>query len=216
MSEDRLVASVAAAVMAGDEAHSALLRSIVESARSLFGAKAASITLLDEEADELVFEAVAGEGSDSLVGSRFPATSGIAGWVVTSGQNLVLDDVSRDPRFSREVAEGTGYVPKALMAVPLLREERTLGALSVLDRDDEGAFGLRQMEQLELFADQAAVALDIVQRTRAAQRALEGAGDTVAVVRLARALDRLEGPQREAGVRALEALSEVLGSGPDV
>ena len=213
MAEDRLNAAVAAASLAGAETHGALLRSIVEAARSLFAAKAASIMLLDEEANELVFEAVAGEGSgEGLVGTRFPASTGIAGWVVTAGQPLALDDVSKDPRFSSETAKSTGYMPKSLIAAPLLREDRSLGVLSVLDRADEGAFGLEQMELLELFADQAAIALDIVQRSRTAQRALEGSGELAVVATLASALDGLEGPRREAGLRALAALADALGA----
>jgi len=213
VAEDRLNAAVAAASLAGAETHGALLRSIVEAARSLFAAKAASIMLLDEDANELVFEAVAGEGSgEGLVGTRFPASTGIAGWVVTAGQPLALDDVSKDPRFSSETAKSTGYMPKSLIAAPLLREDRSLGVLSVLDRADEGAFGLEQMELLELFADQAAIALDIVQRSRAAQRALEGSGELAVVATLASALDGLEGPRREAGLRALAALADALGA----
>lgn len=211
MAEDRLSAAVAAGALAGEEAHATLLRSIVEVARAIFTAKAASITLLDEEADELVFEAVAGEGSETLIGSRFPATKGVAGWVVTARQPLVLDDVSEDPRFSRQTAESTGYVPKALMAVPLLHEDRALGVLSVLDRADDGSFGLQEMELLELFADQAAIALDIVQSARAAREALEGSGPLAVVARIAAALDGLEGERREAGERLLAALEDILG-----
>jgi GAF domain-containing protein len=214
LADDRLNAAVAAGALAGEEAHRALLRSIVEVARVFFAAKAASITLLDEEADELVFEAVAGEGSDALVGTRLPATQGIAGWVVAARQPLVLDEVSKDPRFSRQAAESTGYVPKALLAVPLLRGDRVLGALSVLDRADESVFGLEEMELLELFADQAAIALDIVQSARGAARALEGSGDVAVVSRLAAALDGLEGSRREAATRMLGSLVELL-SGAD-
>jgi GAF domain-containing protein len=207
---DRLSAAVAAGALAGESAHRDLLQSIVEVARVFFAAKAASITLLDEEADELVFEAVAGEGSKTLVGSRFPATQGIAGWVVSAGQPIVLDEVGKDPRFSREAAESTGYVPKALIAVPLLRGDRALGALSVLDRSDDSVFGLEEMELLELFADQAAIALDIVQSARGAARVLEGSGDVAVVSRLAATLESLEGERRTAGVRMLESLTELL------
>ena len=49
-------------------------------------------------------------------------------------QPLVLDDVQSDPRFARDVAEKTGFVPQGLMAVPLLADERALGVLQVLDR----------------------------------------------------------------------------------
>ena len=167
--------------------------------------------LLDEGADELVFEAVAGEGSGDSIGTRFPTTTGIAGWVVTAGQPLALEDVAEDPRFSREAAKSTGFIPKSLIAVPLLREDRSLGVLSVLDRADQGSFGLDQIELLELFADQAAIALDIVQRSRAAQAALEGAGELAVVARLASALDGLEGQRREAGMQALAAIANLLG-----
>jgi GAF domain-containing protein len=211
LADDRLQAAVAAGAMAGEDAHAALLRSIVEVARVFFAAKAASITLLDEEADELVFEAVAGEGSDKLVGTRFPATEGIAGWVVSARQPIALDDVAKDSRFSREAAEATGYVPNALIAVPLLRGDRVLGALSVLDRADDTAFGLEEMELLELFADQAAIALDIVQRARGAARVLAGSSaDTAVVARLAASVDGLEGRRREAGLRLLESLTALL------
>ena len=70
---DDLRAAVAAGVLGSEEQFQALLQSIVDVARAIFKAKASSIFLLDEEADELVFEAVAGEGSDSLVGQRFPS-----------------------------------------------------------------------------------------------------------------------------------------------
>jgi hypothetical protein len=60
-------------MLGGDEdTYRALLQSIVDVARSIFGAEAASIFLYDEEADELVFEAVSGQGGDTLVGARFP------------------------------------------------------------------------------------------------------------------------------------------------
>jgi len=68
-----LEAAVAAGVMGADEAHRALLQATVEVARAIFGAKASSVFLLDEETDELVFEAVAGEGEGELIGMRTPA-----------------------------------------------------------------------------------------------------------------------------------------------
>ena len=93
--------------------------------------------LFDAEADELVFEAVVGEGEETLIGQRIPAETGIAGCVLASGEPLVIEDVETDPRFARDVAERSGYVPKGLMAVPLMRGETAIGVLSVLDRPRE-------------------------------------------------------------------------------
>ena len=100
--------------------------------------------LLDEESEDLVFEAVVGEGEDSLLGTRFPAGKGIAGWVLETQTPLVIEDVQQDPRFAKDVAEETGYVPSGLMAAPLLHDERALGVLSVLDRPEQSLFSLRK------------------------------------------------------------------------
>src|SRR5919199_2346329 len=134
MSDNTLQAAVSAGVMSAEEEHRALLQSIVEVARAIFSAKASSIFLYDEETDELVFEAVAGEGAGDLVGTRVPSSKGVVGWTLVTRQPLVIEDLSKDPRHARDVAEGTGYVPKGLMSVPLLHEERALGVLQVLDR----------------------------------------------------------------------------------
>jgi GAF domain-containing protein len=207
-----LRAAVAVGVLGSEEGYRELLRSIAEVARAIFHAPAASIFLLDEEADELVFEAIAGEGSDRLVGTRFPSSTGIAGWVLVTRQPLVLEDVSQDPRFARDAAEATGYVPKGLMAVPLLHEERALGVLEVLDRPARPGAALEEIELLGLFAAQAAIALDLLLAARRARAALEGSGKELeAVARLAAAVDGLEGERREIGRRLLESLGDLLG-----
>jgi GAF domain-containing protein len=210
MSED-LKAAVAAGVIGSEESFRSLLQSVVEVARAIFGAKASSIFLLDEEADELVFEAVAGEGAETLVGQRFPSSTGIAGWVLVTRQPLVIEDVAEDPRFGKEVAESTGYVPKGLMAVPLLHGERALGVLEVLDRPQRSQFSLVEMDLLGLFANQAAIALDLLRRARRAEGVLSESGEASDVVaRLAATVDGLEDERRADGLKLLGALEEVL------
>jgi GAF domain-containing protein len=189
--------------------HRALLQAIVEAARAIFGAAASSVFLYDEERNELVFEAVAGEGSDELVGQRFPAGTGIAGSVLATRQPLVVEQVDQDPRFAREAAEATGYVPSGIMAVPLVSRDRPLGVLSVLDRRDRSRSALEEIELLGLFAEQAAIALELLAGVRG-----EGQADVGPAARLVAAVDDLEGGRRRAADRLLEALAELLGPEP--
>jgi GAF domain-containing protein len=206
----QLQAAVAAGVLGAEGSYRELLRSIVDVARAIFRAKASSIFLLDAETDELVFEAVAGEGSDSLVGQRFPSSTGLAGFVLVSRQPLVIEDVLADPRFSRETAESTGFVPKGLMAVPLLHGERALGVLEVLDRPSDSHFTLAEMDLLGLFANQAAIALDLLQRARRANDALTGSGDLAVLARVAASLERRrEDEDDRSGETALKLLVEL-------
>lgn len=210
MEDCSLEAAVAAAVLPAEEDFAELLRSVVVVARAIFGAKASSIFLFDEETDELVFAAVASDDEQHLVGRRMPSSQGVAGWVLSARTPLVLEDVQSDPRFSRDIAENTGYVPRGLMAVPLLHDDEALGVLQVLDRPQRSSFSLAEMELLGLFATQAAVALELLRRARRARAALDGGGDTAAVTALARAVARLDGPRRDAGDALLSALARIL------
>jgi GAF domain-containing protein len=204
-------ASAAAGLLPDDELHRALLRSIVDVARAIFGARAASVFLLDGESDELVFEAVSGEGEESLVGRRFPSSTGVAGWVLVTQQPLVLDDVTRDPRFASDLAQSTGYVPKGIMAVPLLSGERSLGVLEVLDRPSGERFTADQADLLGMFATQAAIALDLLGRSRAARRLLEsGEGGNEVITRVVAAFDRADAGEQQAARELLEALARLL------
>ena len=201
--------AAATGMLATEESHRALLQSIVDVARAIFGARAASVFLLDEATDELVFEAVSGEGEGELVGMRFPSSTGIAGWVLVTRQPIVIDDLQQDPRFAKQAAESTGYVPHGLMAVPLLLEERALGVLEVLDRPNDAPFTLTEMDLLSLFAHQAAIGLDLLRSARLARAVLasdDGKGALVA--RLAEALERSDDDGR--GVQLLAALEAVL------
>jgi GAF domain-containing protein len=207
-----LRSAVAAGVLGAEEAHRQLLQATVEVARGIFSAKAATVFLYDEETDELVFQAVAGMGAEMLVGDRIPSSTGIAGWVLVTRQPLVLEDVTADPRWGgQEIAERTGYAPRGLMAVPLLHDEDPVGVLQVLDRPQQARFSLEEMELLGLFANQAAIALELLGKARRARAVLEESGAELEVLaRLAGRVDELEGKDREAGLELIRSLESLM------
>jgi GAF domain-containing protein len=136
-----------------------VLRSIVDATVALFQAEAASIALYDAATDRLVFRVAAGHQGQGVVGLSVPPSQGLVGYVYTTGQALALSDVARDQRFGRAFAEQTSYVPRSIVAVPLVDEHGTIGVLEVLDKRDEAAFSLRDIELASVFARQAAVAI---------------------------------------------------------
>jgi len=139
-----------------------LLQAIAEAARCVFGAAAASVFLVDQASGELVFEAVSGEGEDDLVGQRFPAGTGIAGWVLACGQSLLVDDVTDSPHFAKDAAASTGYVPRSIMAAPLIATDECLGVLEVLDRGSRDRGELGDVELLGLLATELGAALELL------------------------------------------------------
>ena len=206
-----LLAAAAASLGEAERDHSELLTSVVTVARALFGAAAASVFLLDEQSDELVFEAVSGAGEDHLVGERFPASRGIAGWVLGAQEPLVISDLTDNPVFARDLAETTGYVPQSMMAAPLLRQEEIIGVMEVLDPTPNPVSPLGAVQLLALFAGQAAVALAVVRRNRATfQLLVRERGEPSELTQMARLLDELGDDQRAAGVDLLDTLHRLL------
>lgn len=205
----------AAAAFLGDaeREHRALLGSVVEVARAIFGAAAASVFLLDGDSGDLIFEAVNGAGEEHLIGQRIPASRGIAGWVLAAQEPLVVSDLTTSPVFARDLAEGTGYVPRSLIAAPLLHQEEPVGVMEVLDPAPILMGTLGAADLLTLFAGQAAVALSVLRRNRAAHQALSAAGaDHTGLAQMARLLDQLGEDQRAASTDLLNSLNRLLST----
>ena len=208
-----------------------LLGSLAETARRLFGARACSLALLTEDGGELVYTTASGDGADAVAGMRMPASRGIAGWVVQSGQPVAVSDVRADPRFAPDVAEATGYLPETIVAAPVVADGEVLGVLSVLDRDAGRPGADDDLLLLQVFCEQAAIALETARSFRDVAdvllRALAGAageGTTLAerleaaaaadpgddLTPVAALLARLTHSDRDAQRLAVSVVGEVL------
>ncbi len=182
----------------------AVLRSIVEAAVLLFEAEAASMALFDAARNVLVFRVAAGAQGQGVVGLEIPPDRGLVGYVFSTGQALAISDVARDPRFGRSFAKKTQYVPRSIVAVPLVDERGTIGVLEVLDKRTEATFSIRDVELAGVFARQASVAIR-------ASRVERDVAALVGAVLAALAGDAAPAAGVEALVRA--AVSDV--GGPD-
>lgn len=188
----------------GDADALQLLQSVVDVARAIFGAAASSVFLLDRDRNELVFQAVAGQGAQILIGTRFPADRGIAGWVAMSGDAMVVDDLANNQAFARDLAESTEYVPNSLMAAPLIDGGEVLGVLEVLDPVPQSRSDLAELDLLLLFAGQAATALRMVLAQRAQRDATSAA---------LRVVQQLSAQDRATGLQLLDAMRELIAAG---
>jgi GAF domain-containing protein len=160
----------------------AILRSVVDAAAILIRAEAASIALFDAGSGRLVFRVAAGDHGQGVVGLSVQPGEGVAGYVYATGQPLAIGETTVDPRFRRDAAEQTGYVPRSLLAVPLADAAGTIGVLEVLDRRDGAPFDLADLDVATVFARQATVAIrstrlerDVAGLLRAALTTLAGA-----------------------------------------
>jgi GAF domain-containing protein len=149
-----------------------LLGSIVEAAARIFNAAAASIALVDEAGQNLEFKVAYGSGKNEVVGMRIPINKGIAGYVAMTGQPIAVSNVQQDSRFNKDFAQSTGYVPKSILATPLLSGEKVIGVMEVLDKINAPSFGIQDMELLGIFANQAAIAIHQSQQIKNIDQAI--------------------------------------------
>lgn len=187
-----------------------LLQSIVEAAARIFQAAAASILLINETEGVLEFKVAAGASNQDLVGMRFPLDQGIAGYVAMTGQPIATSNAEQDPRFHRDFAASTGYLPRSILAMPLLSGERVLGVMEVLDKLSAPSFGLQDMELLGIFAAQATLAIEMSQGLERLGEALAaGLKDLALSAGIIPSVELLQALDEAASVPALDDLLEM-------
>jgi predicted Ser/Thr protein kinase len=135
-----------------------VLDTIVRSAAGVFEAAAASIALFDRASRDLVYECSWGPGAETVVGMRLPHGTGIAGAVLAAGEPEAIPSCRTDPRFARQVAASTGYVPGTMLVVPLRRRAAPFGIVQVLR--DGAAFGPGDVERGSAWVNLALATLD--------------------------------------------------------
>ncbi len=136
-----------------------LLQLVMEQVANLMKVEAGSL-LLREETGELTFAVVLGERRELLQGLRIAAEEGIAGWVASTGEPLVLPDVRKHPLFSSRIDTVTGFETRSMLCVPVKTAERVLGVIQLINRVDQTPFGEGDLALLSAIANHAATALE--------------------------------------------------------
>jgi signal transduction histidine kinase/putative methionine-R-sulfoxide reductase with GAF domain len=136
-----------------------LLQKILDSAVGILNCEAGSLFLVDEATDELVFKATAGP-AQNLTGQRLAPGTGIVGEAVQTRRAVVSNNVQQEASWFASVDKSTGFVTRAILAVPLQVKENVIGVLEVINRKDGLPFVDDDQNLLSAFGGQAAVAID--------------------------------------------------------
>ncbi|MCL2441949.1 MAG: sigma 54-interacting transcriptional regulator [Treponema sp.] len=136
-----------------------LLSRIMESATRLSDAEASSLLLTDKERNELYFEVALGSKGKEVQKYTVKLGEGIAGWVAQNNKSLIVNDVQNDKRHLSNIGEEINYKSNTIMAVPMRIKDECIGVLEVLNKKTESGFTQDDLEWLEIFANQAALAV---------------------------------------------------------
>src|SRR5215470_5639693 len=134
---------------------------IAESATKLCGAEVCTVTRFDGEWVHL--DAIFGSNLAGIQALRRtfpmqPSDAGGAARAIHQCAVIQIPDVRTDPHYKiQDAALSSGF--RALVAVPMLREGRAIGAITV-GRADAGLFSGMQVQLLGTFAAQAVIAIE--------------------------------------------------------
>ncbi|MFC1914457.1 HD domain-containing phosphohydrolase [Chloroflexota bacterium] len=136
-----------------------LIKEIPGIAQHMVKGSASSLLLVDENKEEMFFNAVEGPVKNKLELVKINLNSGIAGWVARNQKPLIVNDVYKDQRFNKDVDKISGFVTESIIAVPIVRGQKTLGVLEILNKQGEDEFDMRDSAILAGFASEEALLL---------------------------------------------------------
>jgi Nif-specific regulatory protein len=126
---------------------------LVRSAANVLHAQGASVLMLSDAGDELVFRAAVGPGSRGLINTRIGNDQGIAGQVLKTGRAARIDDTARNRNFLPDIDRKTRTRTCSLLAAPLVFAKKTIGVVEVINPTKKKQFSDRDLELLKLFAN---------------------------------------------------------------
>ena len=134
-----------------------LLSLVMATATDLTNTQTASILLLEETTGHLHFAAsTGGEIPEDII---VPLDDSIAGWVVRHGRSVILGNVRTDSRFYATVDKDLQFVTESMLAVPLMANDKAIGALEVINKRNSEAYTSQDVALMEVLASQSAVAI---------------------------------------------------------
>jgi GAF domain-containing protein len=139
------------------------LGKVLYTAMKAMDAADGSLLLVDYDTDELVFAVVKGALQSKLRGYRISKTTGVAGWVATHAEPLIVDRPWLDDRFYSRVDETFGFKTISLICAPLLGQENVIGVIEVLNKFSQQAFNEIDLDLLTILAHIAAEAIERIE-----------------------------------------------------
>jgi signal transduction histidine kinase len=159
-------AEISTALLSGT-APGQVLDLVVRRAREMCDADLATVALADDASEELDVRVADGRYAEELQHVRVPFDEALAGEVYRTGASRALVDAEEEARKSG-IASRAPLGPTLM--VPLGVGASARGVLTVANVSGHAAFGEHVQRLLETFAVQAAVALELAERRRDAER----------------------------------------------
>jgi PAS domain S-box-containing protein len=135
-----------------------VLNQVIDKVVQLTGAERGYIVLRNEETGELEFRVARGLDQEALGEDEFIISNSIVERVASTGEPVLTHNALSDPRYQGQQSI-VGFALRSILAVPLTVNNQTIGVVYCDNRIRAGLFKDHEMNLLNAFAHQAAVAI---------------------------------------------------------
>ena len=126
---------------------------IVNTASRVLQAKASSLLLLDEDGETLKFIVTTGPKKDEIKKYKLKIGQGIAGYVAQTGEPLLVEDVTKDKRWFKNISDEIDFQTQSIVCSPLKIHNDIIGVLQIIDRKDAKPFDNTDLDILNVFTN---------------------------------------------------------------
>ncbi|MBW2699226.1 MAG: GAF domain-containing protein [Deltaproteobacteria bacterium] len=154
-------------------------RRAIRAATELVACEAGSLLLVEQDSGELFFEVALGAQARKVRRVRLKPGEGVAGWVVQHGEPVIIQDVSRDKRWSARADQSSDFETRDMICVPVQARGLVIGVLQAINKM-RGHFDSDDLHLLQSLADRVAVALENARLFEQTQRTLMETSEALA------------------------------------
>lgn len=136
-----------------------LLQFIMDSVLAILNAERGFMVLMEGRGQESKIAVARNIDRETISKPLFKISRSIAERVAQTGAPVLTIDAKEDPRFDESVSVHDLKL-RSIICVPLRGRERVIGTLYADNRFQSGAFRQNDLDLMEAFADQAAIAIE--------------------------------------------------------
>ena len=145
--------------IAGAKTINEVIKHVMNQIGTIFAPLNWSLLLRDRKTGRLFFKVAVGKNAEKLKGEKVPRGKGVANWIADTGQAVIIEDVSKDPRFNSHFDEVTGFKTKSIIGVPLKTEGNVFGVIELINKLNGKNFTPFELKILSTIGDFAAIAI---------------------------------------------------------
>jgi len=138
----------------------AILTEVMAHINNIFSPKNWSLLLKEKDKDELRFVIVNGDIKHPLLNKTLPINEGVAGWIASNNESMIIDDVKNNSHFSDRFDKNLDFETTSIIGVPLSSGNKVFGVIELINKINGDNFNHFELKLLTTIAEFSGIAIE--------------------------------------------------------